>query len=176
MMDEKEKLEAVKRLLNQKYLEWQQKKQERKTITEFAEYLGFPEIIKAIQNVNKLTFKTPAQNQDLITKQITDLRKKEKRLLDLYEDEIIDKPTLNTRLEDIRTRLTRAQTELATQEQATTRQRHLLTDLQAIQKTITTLPTYIRQAPPSQVNATLHRLFSKIQITKKHEIHVYWQV
>lgn len=138
--------------------------------------LVIPEIIKAIQSVNKLTFKTPAQNQDLITKQIADLRKKEKRILDLYEDEIIDKPTLNTRLEDIRTRLTRAQTELATQEQATTRQLHLLTDLQALQKTITTLPTYIRQAPPNQVNATLHRLFSQIQITKKHEIHVHWQL
>lgn len=43
MMDEKQMLEAVKRLMNKRYLEWQQKLQERKTITEFAEYLGFPQ-------------------------------------------------------------------------------------------------------------------------------------
>lgn len=36
-------LEALKRLMNKKYLEWQQKIQERKTITEFAEHLGFPQ-------------------------------------------------------------------------------------------------------------------------------------
>ena len=43
MMEEKQMLEALKRLMNKRYLEWQQKIQERKTITEFADYLGFPQ-------------------------------------------------------------------------------------------------------------------------------------
>lgn len=87
MMDETEKLEAVKRLLNKKYLEWQQQIQERKTITEFAEYLGFPQsTVSFWMNAARLVKKREDIEQlaSMIGFEIYDVLGKERPDLDLH--------------------------------------------------------------------------------------------
>lgn len=125
-----------------------------------------PEIIKAIQ---EFQLKPAEKSKPTLPDPIPNLKAQERRLLDLYQDGTIDKATLNERIADIKTRLTLAQNERATQAQSRARRLALQQDITTAQQTLATLPTYIRQAPATRVNATLHKLFKKITISKDLE-------
>ncbi len=107
--------------------------------------------------------------------EIRELKAKQTRWMDLYEDGTLDKPTLNKRISDIQARLKRAQDKLDNQQAEVARRQSLQVEFKVFAQGIDQLPKYIKKADAARVNATLHRYIECVTITKKHDIKIKWR-
>ena len=112
--------------------------------------------------------------------QITDLERKQKRLLSLYEEDTT--PETSTARQTIIKRIKEIQNEIDTTRAKLTKQTILQNRRTAEQNTraklaqlIDHLEGYYTQAPAAQVNADLHAIITRIEISQTHQITIHWR-
>lgn len=143
--------------LEMKFLEWQQSQGGRKTVNEFAAYIG----------VSKSTISTWwNENRSPEGENVQKLAKK--LGIEVYDVLGLPRPDLNKRIADINTRLDHTRQLLADLQAAATRQRTSQQILKTLAQTVHTLPHYLQTSPPQRANATLHTFIQSIHLTKDH--------
>lgn len=136
-----------------------------------------PKLVHAIEHAESIKLPSLQDDTPMLEKEIRDLKAKQTRLLDIYEDGEIDKMTLNKRMEDIKTRLDRAQGLLIQTGQTASRRQSLRENLAALRSDVGKLDAYIRNAPPARVNAALHTVLKGVKISKKeHQVELMWRL
>ena len=134
-----------------------------------------PTLTAAIEKADKIKLPEPKDKRPALQKELRELKAKEKRWLDLYEDGTLDKDTLNKRLQDLKTRLDKTSSLIQQLEQDTTRRQAQRNSLKTIQQAVHALPEYIRTADPKRVNATLHAILEGVTVHKNNTITLHWR-
>lgn len=138
--------------------------------------LIIPKIVQAIRKTPNLP--QPKQKQDPtadLIDEIKDLERKKKRWLDLYENEQLDPQTLTERLRTVQNDLDEANAKLTKQHASQTRRESSRHTRARLAQLIDHLEGYYLQAPPPQVNADLHDIIERIEISKDLKIKIIWR-
>lgn len=120
----------------------------------------------------------PKRKQDPtadLREEITELNKKKKRWLDLYEEEKLDPQTLTERIQRLDDQLNEANAKLTKQRASQARHESNRTTRTRLAQLLDNLEGYYLQAPPAQVNADLHNIIERVVITKDQKIKIHWR-
>ncbi len=136
-----------------------------------------PRIIQELQTLR--TAPAPPQKKDTriedLQRQIEEIKKRQEKLLDLYETDRIDKDLLHTRAAALKKRLDTTRSLLAKAQAIAARSASARSAIQQLAQLIDRLPVYLTEAPPARVNTALRTAIECITITSTNSIKIHWR-
>lgn len=121
-------------------------------------------LVADLSSLEGLVLTKPEDHREMLENALQDLMRRRERLIDALEDGHLDAILYAARSSQLEERLKEVRGELEKQQRAAERSATRVDRMRALRETIETIPDYLRQAPPQEVNAQLRHLVDRVLI------------
>ena len=131
-------------------------------------------IMETLRSLDDLVIPEPEDQRPSMRAEIDDLKKRKKRLVDLYEAGAIEIDDLPDRVADLTERTTQLEIKLEQMEKSVAQPDVTRNALTMLSESIDALPEYYHNGNKKQVNADLRSILAKIVIFNNETIELHW--
>lgn len=132
-------------------------------------------IIHALTHLDELKLPTPTDQRSSLKAELTDLRARKQRWMDLYETGRLADDELLTRLDGLNNDIRKAEQKLNKAEQDISQAATTRATLEQLSVSAATLPHLYKHGPKAQVNAELRVLLTRVVVKKDKSVELEWR-